>query len=451
MNIKQMSKPYFLLLAVLLAWPWAAQAQHQHGTPTQQPPPSQQQSQTSQDDMSGMDMSQHGAEHATDLDLGFASGTAWQAQSSPEYMWMTKRGEWRLMAHGQVSLTFNHQGGPRGAGKLESMNWLMFMEQRKLGRGTLQFRQMFSAEALTSPHPGFPQLFQTGETYKGAALVDHQHPHDVFGELSVRYVLPLTERVTWSVYGAPAGEPALGPVTFMHRLSASELPAAPLGHHLQDSTHISFGVVTTGISVGKVKVEGSVFNGREPNEQRWNFDFAPMDSFSGRVSFAPSKNWAMQYSYGHLRKPEALENGNTNRQTASINYNREIADGNWATTVVWGRNFKSEHGTVQNSYLLESTLNFKRLNYAYTRLELVDRDELFPEGGSPLGGAHDAFRIGAYTFGGVRDVAQNERIQVGIGADLTFYSKPSVLDPIYGEHPVSVRVFVRVRPGKMGH
>jgi hypothetical protein len=450
MNIKQMSKPYFLLLAVLLAWPWAAQAQHQHGTPTQQPPPSQQQSQTSQDDMSGMDMSQHGAEHATDLDLGFASGTAWQAQSSPEYMWMTKRGEWRLMAHGQLSLTFNHQGGPRGAGKLESMNWLMFMEQRKLGRGTLQFRQMFSAEALTSPHPGFPQLFQTGETYKGAALVDHQHPHDVFGELSVRYVLPLTERVTWSVYGAPAGEPALGPVTFMHRLSASELPAAPLGHHLQDSTHISFGVVTTGISVGKVKVEGSVFNGREPNEQRWNFDFAPMDSFSGRVSFAPSKNWAMQYSYGHLRKPEALENGNTNRQTASINYNREIADGNWATTVVWGRNFKSEHGTVQNSYLLESTVNFKRLNYAYTRLELVDRDELFPEGGSPLGGAHDAFRIGAYTFGGVRDVAQNEHIQVGIGADLTFYSKPSVLDPIYGEHPVSARVFVRVRPGKMG-
>jgi hypothetical protein len=252
------------------------------------------------------------------------------------------------------------------------------------------------------------------------------------------------------VYGAPAGEPALGPVTFMHRLSASELPAAPLGHHLQDSTHISFGVVTTGISVGKVKVEGSVFNGREPNEQRWNFDFAPMDSFSGRVSFAPSKNWAMQYSYGHLRKPEALENGNTNRQTASINYNREIADGNWATTVVWGRNFKSEHGTVQNSYLLESTVNFKRLNYAYTRLELVDRDELFPEGGSPLGGAHDAFRIGAYTFGGVRDVAQNEHIQVGIGADLTFYSKPSVLDPIYGEHPVSARVFVRVRPGKMG-
>src|SRR4051812_10691140 len=135
----------FLLFAIVLYWPWAAQAQHQHGSPTPQAPPSQQQ--TSQTDMAGMDMSEHGAEHGANLELGFASGTAWQAQSSPEYMWMTQRGGWDLMAHGQLSLTFNHQGGPRGAGKLESMNWLMFMEQRKLGRGTLQFRQMLSAEA----------------------------------------------------------------------------------------------------------------------------------------------------------------------------------------------------------------------------------------------------------------------------------------------------------------
>ncbi len=418
-------------------------------------------SQNSQQDMSSMqhDMSQHDMSamshkpmsDAEQLELGFASGTAWQAQSSPEYMWMNSWRAWDLMAHGQLDVAFNHQGGPRGAGKLESMNWLMFMEQRKVGRGTLQFRQMLSAESLTAPHPGFPQLFQTGETYKGRALVDHQHPHDLFGEISAKYVLPLNKHATWSIYGGPAAEPALGPVAFMHRNSAMELPAAPLSHHLQDSTHISFGVVTTGITVGKVKVEGSAFNGREPDERRYNFDFGALDSFSGRVSYAPSKNWAMQYSYGHLRKPEALENTNINRQTASINYNRELAEGNWATTLVWGRNFKSEHGTVQNSYLAESTLNFKQLNYAYTRLELLDRDELFAEGGSPRGGSHDNFRIGAYTFGGVRDVVQNEKLQLGIGADLTFYSKPGDLNAIYGEHPVSVRAFVRIRPGKMKH
>lgn len=450
-----MSKMGIKLMAVLaLALSPLARAQHVH-----EPAPAQTAQHQHSNEPEGKVKEQAHAQisherHALGteiLDLGFASGTAWQATSSPDYMWMTRRGPWELMGHGQLTLGFNHQGGPRGAGKLESMNWLMAMQQSKLGRGTIQFRQMFSAESLTAPRPGYPQLFQTGETYKGSALVDHQHPHDVFGELSVRYVLPLSEKVSWLLYGGPVGEPALGPVTFMHRLSAMELPAAPLGHHLQDSTHIAFGVFTTGVSLGKMKIEGSVFNGREPDEDRWNFDFAPMDSYSGRISYSPNTNWALQYSYGHLRKPEALEETNINRQTASINYNRPLEDGNWATTLVWGRNFKSEHATVQNSYLLESTVNFKRLNYAYTRLELVDRDELFPEGGSPLGGAHDSFRIGAYTFGGVRDLVQNERVQVGLGSDVTFYSKPSVLNAEYGERPVSVRVFLRIRPGMMRH
>lgn len=463
---------YIATLAALLSAPAVTHAQHQHHTgdqhqhQTSQPqtdsapvqPGSGHQHEAKQgyaETAAQHEVAQHGTHdpmNATErLELGFASGTAWQAQSSPEYMWMMDWRAWDLMAHGQSQISFNHQGGPRGVGKLESMNWVMLMQQRKVGRGTLQFRQMLSSEGLTAPRPGFPQLFQTGETYKGRPLIDHQHPHDVFGEISVRYVLPLNEHVMWSIYGGPAGEPALGPVTFMHRSSAMELPAAPLGHHLQDSTHTAFGVVTTGIAVGKVKIEGSVFNGREPDEERWNFDFAPMDSFSGRISFAPNKNWAMQYSYGHLRKPEALEDTNINRQTASINYNRELPGGNWATTLVWGRNFKSEHSTVQNSYLLESTLNFRRLNYAYTRLELLDKDELFPDGDSPLGGHHDNFRIGAYTFGAVRDVVQNDKLQVGVGADVTFYSKPGELNSIYGERPVSVRAFLRIRPGKMKH
>jgi hypothetical protein len=374
------------------------------------------------------------------------SGTGWQPASVPAHLWMASRAGWDLMAHGTLFLTYNQQGGPRGEGKAESVNYLMLMEQHRLGTGTILFREMFSAESLTSPHPGFPLLFQTGETYHGQALVDHQHPHNVFAELSMLYTVPVSEKVSWLFYGGPSAEPALGPVTYIHRESASENPAAPLSHHLQDSTHTSFGVVTTGFIVDRFKIEASAFNGREPDEDRWDIQLAALDSWSLRVSAAPTRNWAAQYSYGRLEHPEALEPGSELRQTASLEYNRPLAEGNWATSVIWGRKRKLANDSVQNSYLLESTVNFRRLNYGYTRLELVDKDELFPQALT-----HPSFRIGEYTFGGVRDLVHSQHWQLGLGADVTFYSKPAVLDPIYGDSPVSFHVFLRVRPGLSGH
>jgi hypothetical protein len=371
------------------------------------------------------------------------SGTAWQPASviAPEWMWMS--GGWQWMAHGVIFADYNQQGGPRGEGKAESVNWGMLMEQHRLGAGTILFRQMFSAESLTSPHPGFPELFQTGETYHGEALVDHQHPHNVFAELSLFYTLPLAKRLSWEFYGGPSAEPALGPVTFIHRASASELPLAPLSHHLQDSTHTSFGVITTGLIIDRVKVEASAFNGHEPNEERWSIQLAALDSWSGRVFVAPTNNWTAQYSIGRLEHPEALEPGDQLRQTASVEYNRTLASGNWATTFIWGRVHKFPIDTNLNSYLLESTLNFRRRNYAFSRLELVDKDELFPR--APV---HPAYRIGAYTFGGERDLVQNRAWQLGLGADVTFYSKPAMLDSSYGNNPVSFQIFLRMRPGR---
>jgi hypothetical protein len=323
----------------------------------------------------------------------------------------------------------------------------MFMEQHRLGRGTILFRQMSSAESLTSPHPGFPELFQTGETYHGEPLVDHQHPHNVFAELSALYTLPLTEKISWELYGGPAAEPALGPVTYMHRASAAELPLAPLSHHLQDSTHTSFGVVTTGLifklaNRQRVKLEGSAFNGHEPNEERWSIQPAALDSWSTRVSVAPAHGWTAQYSIGHLDHPEALEAWNQYRQTASVEYARPLRWGTWASSLVWGRVHQIGPGTSLNGYLLESTLNFLRRDYAFTRMELVDKDELFPHAAT-----HPAYRIGAYTFGGVRDLMQNSNWQLGLGADVTVYSKPAILDAAYGNYPVSFQIFLRLRPG----
>jgi hypothetical protein len=396
------------------------------------------------DSMSGMHMPMEDRATST-LQLPSphaGSGTGWEPASVPAHEWMWMRGGWELMAHGTIFADYNQQGGPRGAGKAESVNVGMMMEQHALGRGTILFRQMFSAESLTSPHPGFPELFQTGETYHGEPLVDHQHPHNVFAELSALYLLPLSKKVSWELYGGPAAEPALGPVTYIHRTSASELPLAPLSHHLQDSTHTSFGVITSGLIIDWLKLEASAFNGREPNEERWSIQAAAWDSYSGRVSAAPSRNWAAQYSVGRLEHPEALEPGSQWRQTASVEYDKPMAAGNWATSLVWGRVHKIATGTNLNGYLLESTLNFLRRDYAFTRLELVDKDELFPQAA-----VHPAYRIGAYTFGGVRDLVQNSAWQLGLGADVSFYSKPAVLDAAYGNRPVSFQIFLRVRPG----
>jgi hypothetical protein len=389
-----------------------------------------------------MNMEEHASSQLPSAHAG--SGTAWEPASAPAQEWMWMHRGWELMAHGVVFADYNQQGDPRGAGKAESVNWGMLMEQHQLGKGTVLLRQMFSAESLTSPHPGFPELFQTGETYHGEALVDHQHPHNVFSELSLFYTLPLTRNLSWEFYGGPSAEPALGPVAYLHRTSASELPEAPLSHHLQDSTHTSFGVVTTGFVIARVKLEASTFNGREPNEERWSIQLAPLDSWSARASAAPSRNWTAQYSIGRLEHPEALEPGSQWRQTASVEYNRPMAAGNWATTMVWGRVHKLATNANLNSYLLESTLNFRRQNYVFSRLELVDKDELFPQ--APM---HPAYRIGAYTFGGVRNLIHDHAWQLGLGADVTFYSKPAALDAVYGTHPVSFQIFLRARPGRV--
>ncbi|HLK34553.1 MAG TPA: hypothetical protein VKT29_15770, partial [Terriglobales bacterium] len=269
-----------------------------------------------------------------------------------------------------------------------------------------------------------------------------QHPHNVFAELAAYYTIPLSDKISWELYGGPSAEPALGPVTYIHRASAAELPMAPLSHHLQDSTHTSFGVITTGFTIDRLKVEGSLFNGHEPNEERWSIQLGALTSWSGRAWVAPGKNWVAQYSIGRLEHPEALEPGNQLRETASVEYNRPLAAGYWVTTAVWGRVHKSVTDRVLNSYLLESTINFHQRNYGFTRLELVDKDELFPQAMT-----QPTYRIGAYTFGGERDLVHNNAWQLGLGADVTLYSKTFVLDAAYGDFPVSFQIFLRVRPG----
>jgi len=393
------------------------------------------------------------------------SGTSLQPSTTPGYMWHWMKDAWMIMAHGNLIAGLNHQGGPRGVNKAESENWFMLMAERDAGPGRLMLRGMFSAEPWTAPRRGFPELFQTGETFKGRPIVDAQHPHDLFMELAAAYNIRLSEHVALNFYGGPVGEPALGPVAFMHRTSAGENPAAPLGHHWQDSTHISHGVITAGVTAWRVRIEGSLFRGAEPDENRKDIEMGKLDSWSGRIWFTPTPDWTMQFSYGHLVHPEILEPGNLKRMTASVSYNRSWDSGNWATSLIWGRNHELQGNS--NSYLLESTANFLDKNYLYTRMELVDKPGLLEENifgrpgidvfhpianGFELGDRFGQFfRVGAFTFGGVRDIVADSRIRVGIGADVTLYHVPDGLKGIYGSSPTGFHVFLRIRPGKMAH
>jgi hypothetical protein len=241
----------------------------------------------------------------------------------------------------------------------------------------------------------------------------------------------------------------------MHRASAAENPSATLAHHLQDSTHISFGVVTTGFTYRWFKLEGSLFNGREPDENRYNFEAHAWNSRAARLSFAPDNNWTFQLSHGFLRHPEALEPGDTRRTTASAQYDRPFTRGNLAAAFIWGRNHISRaagDSANLNSYTGEATVNFLAQNYLYTRLELVDKDELLRDAERALLGIaaeHPRFRIGAYTFGYVRDLKDTGQMLFGLGGDVTRYSMPNTLAALYGNKPISYKFFFRIRPSRM--
>ncbi len=369
-----------------------------------------------------------------------ASGTAWQPQSTPMQGVTFASGGWTGMAHGYADLVYDHQGGPRGESKTFSASMLMLMAQHAAGPGTLTLHAMLSLDP-TMGADGYPLLLQTGETADGVhPLVDRQHPHDLFMELSGTYSLPVGKGTSVFLYAGYPGEPALGPAAFMHRFSSMEDPAAPITHHWLDSTHITYGVVTWGVVHGAWKLEGSAFNGREPDQHRWNFDPPRLDSWSGRLSWNPTADWAFQTSYGFIKSPEQLEpTVNQHRITASATYNRFLGEGNWQTTLAWGRNY-DEPGHVLDGLLLESAYNLGR-HTLFGRLEDVQKDELF-ELPSPLTGR--VFRVAEASLGYVYDLPIARHVGLGLGAMGTVDIAPSAIQPAYGAAPVSWMPFVRL-------
>jgi hypothetical protein len=394
-----------------------------------------------------------------------SSGTTVEPASTPMRMLMRPAGGWQLMLHGIafVADIQQHAQSERGGDKVFSTNWIMPMAQRPLGRGELTLRAMLSLEPATITGRFYPELFQQGETAFGKPIVDGQHPHDFVMELGALYDLRLNEHTLLSLYVAPVGDPAIGPTAYPHRESASEDPIAALGHHQQDSTHIAFSVVTAGLTYRTLRLEGSGFHGAEPAEARWHFQPSPNgltpDSYSGRLSWAPTANLSAQYSIAHLTGPESLvPKDNETRQTASVMYNRPLgvhtdnsmpgmamstpASGNWSTTLLWGQAKATPTNLIGNSWLLESLLQLGRNSY-WTRVESAARTTELLEPEPPVETL--AGHVQAYTLGYDRDYRIAPHLRAAPGAQFTVYRAPDQLAATYGRMPIGAVAFIRFR------
>jgi hypothetical protein len=350
--------------------------------------------------------------------------------------------DWMVMAHGYAWGVYTNQSGPRGDDKTYVQSMAMLTAERKFEGGRFQFKSMLSLEPLMS-NRGYPNLFATGETAGGEPLVDRQHPHDLFMELAARVDIDIADGSSLFLYGGPVGEPALGPSAFMHRGSAKLNPEAPITHHWFDSTHITYGVATAGISTQRFQLEGSIFTGREPDEDRWDIEKPRFDSWSVRATFNPSPDWALQVSHGFLNQPEVTihPDENEHRTTASAHYAN--VNGLTATAAFSAKN--RDPGPTLTAYLVEANWDIDDHHSVFGRFENVKNDELFPDDLSPL---HEVpFRVSKLQAGYAYRVPLTGPLNLALGGSVSVYAKPDALDVAYGKNPMGFTLFAKFSLG----
>jgi len=401
-------------------------------------------------DQSGMAMPEHEGHGAMTGAFGTypmareSSGTAWQPDASEHSGFMKSTGDWTLMGHGVLNLVYDHQSGRRGDNKLFAPGMLMGMARRPIGNGTLQLKAMVSPDPLMGKS-GYPLLLASGETADGETrLIDRQHPHDFFMELSASLSQNIGPHSSVFLYGGLPGEPGFGPPAFMHREAIMDSPEAPISHHWLDSTHISFGVLTAGVVLDRVKLEVSRFNGREPDQRRWNIETGALDSTAIRLSWNPTDNLSLQGSWGHFEDPEQLEPGvDQKRWSASALYARDIApDWKFAGTLAWGRKTIDHHGDAlkDDAYVAEAALKHRQWTI-FGRGEMTENRELLDavEHGP-------AFKVGKVSLGAVRDFRIAEHLSFGVGGLFAVNFIPGGLEPLYGgKHPIGTMGFLRLK------
>jgi hypothetical protein len=394
-------------------------------------------------DMSGMDMSGMMPALLGDYPMTRdASGTSWQPDAASHSGIHAMAGDWMLMGHAELNGVYSWQDGPRGDEKAFVSGMVMGMARRSFANGdVLGFRAMLSPDPLMGKS-GYPLLLASGETADGAhPLVDRQHPHDLFMELSASYAKHLTDADSVFVYAGLPGEPAFGPPAFMHRPAAVDNPEAPITHHWLDSTHIAFGVATLGWVHGPFKIEASQFNGREPDQHRYDIETGALDSTSVRVSWNPGPNWALQASWADQKSPEQLEPLiDETRWSASALYTRKLGEaGEFNLTAAFGRKQRSD-GVDLDGWLGEASWKPNGKWTIFGRAERVETDELGPGHGGPVE------NVGELSLGLVRDWRVADHVLFGVGAQVA-HNWTGGLSASYGGDPNGAMAFVRLKIG----
>lgn len=425
----------------------AASAQHAHHPPSSAAADSARPDTSMASDGHDMASMMEGPLGLSHVRMG--SGTSWMPDSSPMHANHKMWGDWTVMLHGVAFGQYDYQGSKRGDAQLGVVDWEMLMLMRRVGTGMLHLHGMASLEPATLGARGYPLLLQTGESYRGRPLHDRQHPHDAVMELAALFQQPVARNLAVELYGGLAGEPALGPVAFMHRPSAQSDPLAPLGHHWQDATHISYGVVTAGLYSRRFKVEGSAFNGREPDENRWNLDLGRLDSYSGRLTLAPTGRLSLAGWYGYMPRPEALHpDESVHRYGASALYGgRGLRGGAWESTLLWGANAHAG-GHAEHSVVAESNLEIGTKNTVFARAEYVRKSaqDLVLPGID----AEREFDVHSLVGGYVREVGSIPGGTIGVGGRASVNFVPAAVGQFYGTRtPSGISVYVRVRPKLM--
>lgn len=403
--------------------------------------------------MPGMERADHDMAAMMTGPLGIShirmgSGTSWMPDSSPMHASHRMWGDWTAMVHGVAFAQYDDQGSRRGDRQFGIVDWEMLMLMRRIGTGMLHLHGMASLEPATIGAKGYPLLLQTGESYEGEPLRDRQHPHDFVMELAAMFQQPIASNLAIELYAGLAGEPALGPVAFMHRPSAQNDPLAPLGHHWQDATHISYGVLTAGVYSRQWKLEGSWFNGREPDENRWDLDLGRLDSYSGRLTVNPAGRLSLAGWYGYLPSPEALHPGEAVHRygVSALLGGRGLHGGAWESALIWGANDHGGH--VSNSAVVESNLELGLKNVVFIRGEYVRKsaEDLVLPSVDP----EREFDVRSLVAGYMREVVSIPGGTIGVGGRVSINFVPDALEPFYGTRtPTGIAVYVRIRPKRM--
>jgi hypothetical protein len=334
-----------------------------------------------------------------------ASGTSWQPDTAPHHGLHAEWDGWELMGHAMLAGVFDSQSGARGDTQWFAEGMAMGAARRNFGDGdVLNLRLMLSPDPFMGRR-GYPLNLASGETADGTTpLIDRQHPHDLVMELSGSFSHALSNSDSVFVYAGYPGEPAFGPPAFLHRASGMDIPEAPISHHWLDSTHITFGVATLGVVRGDWKLEVSRFTGREPDEDRFDFDEARFDSTSARLSWNPDEHWSLEASWAYLVSPEQLMPAeNETRYAASAEY----VDGPFAATLAWGHKLDSDAVLLEGEYRLDDWTFFLRAEHLSNSEFFGDADKVSP------GLIHD-WRLGEHMrlgLGGLYD------FDFGPGAD----------------------------------